>query len=99
MEKLTVVAKVVAKKECVASVRSELLKLLAPTRQEAGCLEYLLHQDGDDPAVFIFYETWQSPDCLEKHMNSDHFTSYVKAVGNMLEEKIVHKMTRIEQGA
>lgn len=96
MPNVTVVAKVVAKKECIENVKSELQKLVEPTRNEVGCIEYLLHQDCDDPGVFIFYETWESLDCLEKHMSTDHFSSYVNAVGGMLEEKAVHKMTRVE---
>ena len=96
MPALTVVAKVVAKRECVESVKSELLKLVAPTRKEAGCIEYRLHRDNDDPAVFIFYENWASEECLGRHMNSEHFISYVNAVEGMLEEKNVHRMTGIE---
>ena len=95
MSQLTVVAKVVAKKDSLQLFKTELLKLIAPTRQENGCIEYNLHQDNDDPAVFIFYETWESLACLEAHMNTDHFNSYVTAINCMLEEKIVHKMTRI----
>ena len=34
--------------------------------------------------------------CLENHMNTDHFKNYVNAVGSLIEEKVVHKMTRIE---
>lgn len=95
MSHLTVVAKVVAKKEAATIVRSELLKLVTPTRNEAGCIEYRLHQDHDDPAVFIFYETWESGACLARHMESDHFRNYVSAVDGMLEEKVVHRMTAI----
>ncbi|MHB8123335.1 MAG: putative quinol monooxygenase [Desulfuromonadaceae bacterium] len=95
MSKLTVIAKVVAKKDSVEIVKSELLKLVPPTRKEAGCIEYNLHQDNEDPAVFVFYETWDSPASLENHMNSEHFKSYVNAVGDLIEEKVVHKMTRI----
>lgn len=29
-------------------------------------------------------------------MNTDHFKSYVKAVSDLIKEKVVHKMTRIE---
>ena len=95
MSNLIVVATVVAKKEFVAIVKSELLKLVPPTRKEAGCIEYQLHQDNEDPAVFVFYETWSSLASLENHMNSDHFKNYVNAVGDLIEEKVVHKMTRI----
>ena len=95
MSRLTVVAKVVAKKEFVESVKSELLKLIAPTRKEDGCIDYCLHQDNEDPAVFIFYENWESEVCLARHVDSDHFKNYVSAVGSLLEEKIVNKMIRI----
>jgi len=96
VSKLTVVAKVTARKDTVENVKSELLKLIAPTRKEDGCIEYNLHQDNEDPAVFVFYETWESLASLENHMNTDHFKNYVNAVGCMIEDKVVHKMTRIE---
>jgi len=95
MSQVTVVAKVVAKKESVAAVRIELLRLIAPTRNEDGCIEYRLHQDHDDPAVFIFYENWENEAALARHMESDHFKDYVIAVNGMLEEKVVHRMVMI----
>jgi quinol monooxygenase YgiN len=96
MAKITVVAKVVAKQDAIAAVKKELLKLIEPTRNESGCIGYKLHQDNSDPALFIFYETWESAACLEKHMNTDHFKSYIKAVDGMLAEKAVNKLTLIE---
>ena len=95
MPQVTVVAKVVAKKGSVESVRSELLRLIAPTRNEDGCIEYRLHQDHDDPAVFIFYENWENESSLARHMESDHFKNYASAVDGMLEEKDVYRMTMI----
>jgi len=95
VSKLTVVAKVVAKKESVDTVKNELLKLIEPTRKEDGCIGYNLHQDNEAPAVFIFYETWESPACLDKHMNTDHFKSFVNVVGSLVEEIAIHKMTKI----
>jgi quinol monooxygenase YgiN len=95
MSKINVVAKLVAKKAAVTAVNTELLKLIAPTRKENGCIEYRLHQDNQDPAVFLFYETWEDAGSLEKHINTDHYKTYVKAVGEMIEEKVVNKMTMI----
>lgn len=94
-ENLTVIAKVIAEEDCEESLRIELLKLVAPTRQEEGCIEYTLQQDNDDPALFVFYETWASAAALKKHMNSPHFQRYVATVGPMLKEKDVHLLTRI----
>ena len=95
MAKITVVAKLTVKAGAVAAVKSELLKMIAPTRAEEGCIEYRLHQDNDDPAVFTFYENWQNMTSLQQHMNSAHFNSYVAAVGDRLAEKAVNIMTEI----
>jgi quinol monooxygenase YgiN len=95
MSKVTVVAKVVAQTDAVEAVKAELLKLVPLTRQESGCIEYTLHQDNLDPAVFLFYETWESAAALQQHIQTAHYTSYVKALDGKLKEKIVHKMTRI----
>uniref|UniRef100_C6DZL7 Antibiotic biosynthesis monooxygenase n=1 Tax=Geobacter sp. (strain M21) TaxID=443144 RepID=C6DZL7_GEOSM len=96
MSKVTIVAKVTAKNEAIEQVRTELLKMLAPTRQEEGCIEYRLHQDHDNPAVFIFYENWDTAKSVDRHMNSPHFKAYVAAVRDLLADKEVHKMTEVD---
>lgn len=95
MSVLTVVAKVVAKDGAIEQLKVELLKLVEPTRQEAGCIEYRLHQDCDDPAVFTFYENWESYACLEQHLNSKHFQVYMLATVDLIAEKSVNKLEEI----
>jgi quinol monooxygenase YgiN len=95
MSKITVVAKIVAKKDCIEAVKTELLKLIPPTRKESGCIEYNLHEDNSDPSIFLFYETWEDAVSIEKHINTDHYKAYAKALDGLLEEKVVYKMTRI----
>ncbi len=95
MSNVSVVAKVVANSAFVETVKAELLKLIEPTRDEDGCIAYDLYQDNENMAVFVFYETWESLACLENHLNSEHFKSYANSVGSLIEEKVVHKMTRI----
>ena len=96
MSKLIVVAKVVAKKEFLSSVKSSLMNLIAPTRQEEGCIDYILHQENEDPLVFVFYETWENLASLENHLQSDHYKAQAQAVHGMIEDKEVFKMTRLE---
>lgn len=96
MSNVTVVAKFVVRQESVVAAKTELLKLIVPTRKESGCIEYNLHQDNDDPAVFIFHETWASAAHLTKHMDSANFKTFISSVEGMVEEIAVHKMTRIE---
>lgn len=99
MSKITVIAKLVAKKDAVEAVKTELLKLILPTRKESGCIEYTLHQDNKDPAVFIFYETWENAVALERHISTDHYKAYVKALDGVIEEKVVNRLTRIDDAA
>jgi quinol monooxygenase YgiN len=95
MSKLTIVARLVVKKEAMESVKIELLNLIGPTKNENGSIDYNVHQDNDDPNVFVFYETWENAAAFEKHKNSDHYKSYATAVEGKIADKLVHKMTRI----
>jgi len=95
MSIVTVVAKLVVNADAIDAVKTELLKLIEPTRQEEGCIEYRLHQDNDDPAVFIFYENWKSLACLDRHINTPHYKQYITAIEDAIKEKTVHKMTCI----
>lgn len=96
MANITVIAQVKVLQEAIETAKAELLALVPPTRKESGCIEYTLHQDNQNPALFIFYETWESSAALEKHIGSDHYKAYAKALDGLLVEKVVHKLTRIE---
>ena len=95
MSVITVVATLVVREDAVDAVKAELLKMIAPTRQEEGCIEYRLHQDTSDPSVFLFFETWAGQAALERHKNSPHYRNYVAAVDGMLADKSVRLMTAI----
>ncbi|MDO6563689.1 antibiotic biosynthesis monooxygenase [Amphritea sp. 1_MG-2023] len=51
---LIIVARIEAKPDQTDLVKTELIRLIDPTREEAGCLQYDLHQDNNNPAVFLF---------------------------------------------
>ncbi len=42
--------------------------LVAPTRKEAGCVQYDLCQDAADPTRFALVEAWESEGALEAHL-------------------------------
>ncbi len=65
------------------AVKEALLSLVEPTRKEAGCLCYNLHQSKADPTQFMFYEQWASKEDLEAHGKSPH----MKALGAKLKDK------------
>ncbi len=95
MSIVTVVAKLVIREDAVDAVKAQLLKLVEPTRQEEGCIEYRLHQDNTDPAVFLFFENWESMAALERHTTTPHYKQYTTAIEDAVKEKTVHKMTCI----
>ena len=72
MKTITVVATFEAKPGQEAKLREALLGLLAPTRREAGCLNYDLHQSPEEPAKFLFHENWASKEALDAHLKSPH---------------------------
>jgi quinol monooxygenase YgiN len=69
---IRVVARVVALTDTVEEVKSVLLALIEPTRQEEGCIVYELLQNQDDPTDFTFVEEWESQALLNVHLNSPH---------------------------
>lgn len=93
MSKLTIVALIQAHPEQIALVKAELEKLIAPTRNEPGCIDYDLHQDNDDPALFLFYENWQSRDLWQAHMSAPHIAAFGQATDGAVASVTVHEMT------
>ncbi|MEO0966739.1 MAG: putative quinol monooxygenase [Cyanobacteria bacterium J06639_18] len=95
-KKLTVVARIEANPGKIELVKAELLKLLEPTLKEAGCIQYDLHQDNENPAVFLFYENWESRELWQKHMNNAHIVEYMKATEGAVASFTLNEMTRFE---
>ena len=92
---LTIVARILAKADKRERVQSELLKLIDITKAEEGCINYDLHQDNENPNLFLFYENWSSRDLWQQHMNNDHLAAYMKATEGAVEEFTLNEMTRI----
>ena len=82
---LTVIAKFQAKPGQEEAYKEELREMLAPSRAEAGCLNYDVFQSNDDPAIFFTYENWTGKDVPDAHMQTPHF----KALGEASKEMLV----------
>lgn len=93
-QKLTIVARILAKEEKREFVKSELLKLIDVTKAEEGNINYDLHQDNENPNFFVFYENWENRELWQIHMNNSHLAEYIKATEGAVEEFIVHEMTQ-----
>jgi quinol monooxygenase YgiN len=67
-----VVTHILARPENTARVKSLLLELVEPSRQEAGCLQYYLHQNLAVPEEFLVMAEWASEEACEDHFSSPH---------------------------
>ncbi|MEM1178211.1 MAG: putative quinol monooxygenase [Acidobacteriota bacterium] len=91
---LTIVARIEAHADRIDLVKAELLKLIKPTLQEEGCLQYDLHQDNENPAIFIFYENWTTRELWQTHMNNTHLAAYMQATDGAVASFTLHEMTK-----
>jgi quinol monooxygenase YgiN len=56
-------------------------KLQAASREEPGCLMYIVHRHSNDPSAFFIYEQYRDEAALQAHRDSSHFQEYaVKAL-------------------
>jgi quinol monooxygenase YgiN len=94
-DQLTVIAHLRALNGQIEETRAFLTALIAPTRTEAGCVEYWLHQDNDDPAEFTFYENWTNRAEWDHHMTLPHLAKFAEARDKVFELQKLRLMTMI----
>lgn len=74
---LTVIAQMRAKPGKEDELRAALEALIEPTTRDEGYINYDLHQNVDDPAVFFFYENWADRATHAAHMQAPHLQRFV----------------------
>ena len=83
---VTVLALFKAKPGLEEEVKQELMALQGPTRSEAGCINYDLHQSQDDPSRLMFYENWKSQEDLDTHLQMPYLQAFREKAGDLLDE-------------
>ena len=92
---LTILAQITAAPGKEGLVRAELEKLIPITRAEAGCIQYDLHVDNENPGFFVFYENWESRDLWQTHMNAPHLAAYMAATDGAVDAFVLNEMSKI----
>jgi quinol monooxygenase YgiN len=85
-QNLTVVAILKAKPGQESEVRRELLALVNPSRKDAGCVNYDLHESADKPGIFMFHENWGSKALLDQHLAKPDLQAVLGRVAQMAAE-------------
>jgi len=81
----TVIATLIAKPGQQHVLEQHLRALLQPTRAEAGCAQYDLHQDLENPHAFYMLERWSGDAALQAHDASAHIQNFRAQAGEVLE--------------
>jgi len=82
-------------------LRTTLRALVEPTRLEAGCIQYVLHETlGGGPEFvfhpeFVFYEVWASQIDLDRHLATPPLQRLVASLDAMLAEPLLVKRLRL----
>ncbi len=81
---LRVVAHLKSQEGRADELRSALEGLLAPTREEAGCISYELLESTEDGDAFTFVEEWVNPEALQAHLETSHIQAVIARFGDLL---------------
>ncbi len=72
-------------------------KLQVASRQEPGCLMYMVHRHKSDPRRFFIYEQYRDDVALDAHRQSPHFQEYavkgLKEIGERKEGELYSPLT------
>ncbi len=66
-------------------------------RDEPDCLQFQVLKSEDQPDSFVFYEVYTDESALGRHRESPHFTAYIEAAGDMIADRIVQRLTLVDQ--
>ncbi|SHH79417.1 putative quinol monooxygenase [Clostridium grantii] len=83
---IKVVAKCTVKNGQVNKFKECCERLLSETKKEEGNISYDLYQDINEENVLTFLEEWESPEILDIHTKTSHFTEVIPQLSELLEK-------------
>lgn len=109
MSEVKIVATLTPFAEHIETIRAAARAMLKPTHQEAGCLQYDLHESYAIPDVrllsqqgalsFVFIERWKSEDDLKKHVAMPYHDDFLAILDGKLESISVQRLTALPANA
>jgi quinol monooxygenase YgiN len=85
-----------SKSEYREELKLILENLVAQSRKETACLQYDLHQNIDDPNIFVFHEVWKNKEGLDLHNIQSYLQEFFQKTDLFLEEKpTIYKTLRV----
>lgn len=73
-----------SKEEFTEKLKELFEGLVAKSRGEAGCLQYDIHQNIENPQVFILHEVWENKTIFDLHNSQQYVKDFFAATPNIL---------------
>lgn len=80
---IKIVAKCVVKPQEIARFIAEAQPLIEASRQERGCMCYVLYQDIHHSTTLTFIEEWEDEEAINRHHITRHFKTIVPRLKDM----------------
>jgi quinol monooxygenase YgiN len=80
----TVVAILEANPGKETKLKEMLSEVIKPSREEDTCLNFQLHQDLNNPAIFILYENWKSKEAHQMQFEKPYIVALAQKLEGML---------------
>jgi len=81
---IKVVVHIIARADKIPEVQTILQGIVAPTRQEAGCLSYQLFSNDVNPVEFLFIEEWVNESAIGAHFSAPHIQQALAEISPLL---------------
>lgn len=95
MEPIIITAILKPKENFEDQLLMELKKVQKASREEAGCINYDLHQSIDDN-TFVLHEAWKDKDALDAHIQANHYQEYRENIADIVSVREVYKLKTIQ---
>lgn len=91
-QSLCVVAKITPNIESFELVKTAILSIVKQTQDEAGCLQFKLHQSLDASTLYL-YEQWENQSALDLHFGKPYTQAVISNFGDWISTPIeIEKM-------
>ena len=105
MSEVKIVATLTPRQEHIDTIRNAAQAMVPLTHQEAGCLQYDLHESRAIPDVrelanegsvsFVFIERWKSEADLKKHVAMPYHDDFLAILDGKLDSINVQRLTKL----
>lgn len=77
---ISIVAKFVIKEGEEANFLALTVGLVEASKNEKGCIEYILYKDINEPLTYCMIEKWNDQAAIDLHNSTPHFTSTIPKI-------------------